>query len=68
MAGFKRVAVLGAGRSGLAAVQLLKGRGAGVFLSDRREISPRARGELEALGVAWEEGGHTERILENELI
>jgi UDP-N-acetylmuramoylalanine--D-glutamate ligase len=64
----KRVAVLGAGRSGLAAVRLLKEHGAGVFLSDHREIPSRAKEELEALDVTYEEGGHTSGILENELI
>lgn len=63
-----RVAVLGASRSGLAAVRLLKERGAEVFLSDHREISSRAKEELEALSVAYEEGGHTEQILANDLI
>jgi len=68
LGGFRRVAVLGAGRSGLAAVRLLEERGAGVFLSEQGEISLQTKGELEARSVAWEEGGHTTRILENELI
>jgi UDP-N-acetylmuramoylalanine--D-glutamate ligase len=62
------VAVLGAGRSGLAAARLLHKHGARVFLSDHRSLPPQAREELEALGIDYEEGGHTHRILESELI
>ncbi|MCR4403681.1 MAG: Mur ligase family protein [Candidatus Acetothermia bacterium] len=64
----KRVSVLGAGRSGLAAARLLYRQGARVLLSDHRSIPPQAREELEALGLDYEEGGHTERILDSELI
>ena len=64
----EKVAVLGAGRSGLAAARLLRSQGTRVFLSDHQEILPWAKEELQALGVAYEEGGHTERILENRLI
>ena len=70
MEGFKskRVAVLGAGRSGLAAARLLRGHRVEVFLSDHREISPHVKKELEALNTSYEEGGHTDRILRSELI
>lgn len=63
-----RVSIIGVGQSGLAAARLLGERGASLFLSDHREISPQKKERLETLGVAWEEGGHTERILEGELI
>lgn len=68
MKGSRCVAVLGAGRSGLAAARLLHKQGARVLLSDHRSLSPQAREELAALGIAHEEGGHTGRILESELI
>ncbi|MFQ6118065.1 MAG: UDP-N-acetylmuramoyl-L-alanine--D-glutamate ligase, partial [Candidatus Bipolaricaulia bacterium] len=64
----KRIVVLGAGRSGLAAAHLLSDHGARPFLSDRQEIPSQTKEELEALGAAYEEGGHTERILKSELI
>lgn len=63
-----RVAILGAGQSGLAAAHLLSGRGASLFLSDHREIPSHTKERLEALGATWEEGSHTEQILERELI
>ena len=54
----KRVTVVGAARSGIAAAELLVRRGARVTLSDAREEL--ADGErLRALGVALELGGHT---------
>jgi UDP-N-acetylmuramoylalanine--D-glutamate ligase len=68
LTGVKRVAVLGAGRSGLAVIRLLRGHGARAFLSDHREIPLRTKGELEALNTTYEEGGHTLRVLDGELI
>ncbi len=62
------VAILGAGRSGLAAARLLHENGLRPFLSDHRPIPPQAKEELEALGIAYEEGGHTEKILKSDLI
>lgn len=53
----KRVVVVGAARSGIAAAHLLVRRGASVTLSDIREELADA-GELEAGGIALELGGH----------
>ena len=53
----KRVVVVGAARSGVAAAKLLVRRGATVTLSDVRAELPESR-ELEADGVALELGGH----------
>ncbi len=66
----KRVSVIGASRSGLAVSALLKAKGANVFVS---EISPPeekkdALRELESLGVLFEFGGHSERILKSDFI
>lgn len=57
-------AVLGMGRSGLAAARLLARKGFKVLLSDER---PRkdlraAAGKLPA-GISWEGGGHSDRLL-----
>lgn len=57
----RRVTVLGAGASGLAAARLLARRGARVFLSERADLSEEVRQELDDLGVAYEAGGHTAR-------
>ncbi|MBI5239319.1 MAG: UDP-N-acetylmuramoyl-L-alanine--D-glutamate ligase [Elusimicrobia bacterium] len=60
----RTAAVLGLGKSGLAAVRLLKRKGFRVFVSDTR---PRAEvkaalGRL-ARAVSWEGGGHGPRVL-----
>lgn len=66
MAGFsvtgKRVTVAGAARSGIAAAELLAERGARVTLSDAASSleGSRQAGELAALGVDLELGGHVE--------
>ncbi|HIC96502.1 TPA: hypothetical protein EYP12_07760 [Candidatus Bipolaricaulota bacterium] len=64
----KSVAILGAGRSGLAAARLLHNQGKRVLLSDHRSIPPQVKGELRVHEIAYEEGGHTERVLDGELI
>lgn len=64
----KRVAVLGAARSGLAAARLLAARGAKVLLSEHGTVSAQARVHLTRIDVAIEEGGHTERIFESDFI
>ncbi|MCI2430655.1 UDP-N-acetylmuramoyl-L-alanine--D-glutamate ligase [Candidatus Acetothermia bacterium] len=60
-----RVAVLGAGRSGLAAAQLLRKIGADVFVSDGAPLSETARATLHDLNIPFEEGGHTHRALDS---
>jgi UDP-N-acetylmuramoylalanine--D-glutamate ligase len=55
----KRVTVVGAARSGIAAAELLAGRGASVTLTEVRADVPEAR-PLETLGVRLEFGGHRE--------
>jgi UDP-N-acetylmuramoylalanine--D-glutamate ligase len=66
----KAVSVIGAARSGVAVARLLARHGATVFVSD---AGPEATlGEqlsmLRALGAQVETGGHTERILEADLV
>ena len=56
----KRIVVVGAARSGIAAAELLKSRGADVTLTDTKiEIPDAAR--LEQVGVRLELGGHDPR-------
>lgn len=60
-----KLVVLGGGESGYGAAVLAKKAGIGVFVSDRGTIAERYRRALEAEGIEFEEGGHTEaRILE----
>ncbi len=63
-----RVTVLGAARSGLAAAELLRARGSEVFVSDTGRIASGAEATLSGQGVRWEDGGHTARCLEADLI
>ena len=60
----KKVTVVGAARSGLAAARMLAERGATVFLTELGDGSDAARAELDAAGVDYEFGGHTERALD----
>lgn len=62
-----RVTVLGAGSSGLAAVDALVARDARVFLSDAKRLSHQTA-ELDALGVGYEENGHTARALDADVL
>jgi UDP-N-acetylmuramoylalanine--D-glutamate ligase len=66
----KRYSVLGAGRSGLAAVRLLLRRRAKVFVSESasEEKMKQAADELRALQVDAEFGGHTHRVLDADII
>ncbi|MFH1943031.1 MAG: UDP-N-acetylmuramoyl-L-alanine--D-glutamate ligase [bacterium] len=62
----KRVTVLGAGRSGLAAARLMARKGVHAFLSEKAPKDER-RKEAEALseaGIPAEFGGHTDRVFE----
>ncbi len=64
----KKITILGAGRSGLAAATVLHELGAQLFVSDQSSLSPSARQKLSQLNIPFEEGGHTERALEAHLI
>lgn len=60
----EKITVLGAGRSGIAAVKLLNLKGVEVFLSDNNSINEDAENTLRTLGVQFEENGHTERAFD----
>ena len=64
----RKTAVLGGGRSGLAAVRLLRRLGAAVFLSDQGTLPLSALTTLRALGVAFEMGAHSDRALQSDLV
>ena len=62
-----RLVVLGAQESGVGAARLAQQRGHDVFVSDAGAIKPKYRDELNARGIAFEEGGHTAaRVLDAE--
>jgi UDP-N-acetylmuramoylalanine--D-glutamate ligase len=65
----KKIVVLGAARSGIAVAQLLKRRGAEVFISDTAPAENK-RTEIQALSAAnigFEFGGHSEKIYQADL-
>jgi UDP-N-acetylmuramoylalanine--D-glutamate ligase len=61
----KRISVLGMARSGLSCAKLLKKIGADVFVSDIKseELVSDQASQLRELGIAFETGGHTSKIL-----
>jgi UDP-N-acetylmuramoylalanine--D-glutamate ligase len=61
----QRFSIIGGARSGLAVAKLLKRRGAEVFLSDNapREKMVEAAADLSNLGIPFEFGSHTDRVL-----
>jgi len=62
----KKIAILGIARSGLAVAKLLKRHGAKIFLSDIKGEAELCESisELKKLGIEYETGGHTERVIE----
>lgn len=59
-----KVVVLGGGESGVGAALLAQANGYDVFLSDRGTLTDAYRTRLQAAGISFEEGQHTEdRIL-----
>jgi len=63
----KRVTVLGLARSGLASALALKKCGAVVFGSDSGAPAGEVLAALSAGGIAFETGGHTEKMLDADL-
>ncbi|MEA4810914.1 UDP-N-acetylmuramoyl-L-alanine--D-glutamate ligase [Macellibacteroides fermentans] len=59
----KKMVILGAGESGTGAAVLAKAKGYDVFVSDLSVIKPVYKEMMDALGIAWEEGQHTESIV-----
>ncbi|MEO6939490.1 MAG: UDP-N-acetylmuramoyl-L-alanine--D-glutamate ligase [Candidatus Kapaibacterium sp.] len=66
----KKFSILGAGRSGLAVARLLKKRRAKVFLSEQGKATNFAdvKQELEEIGVEYEFGENTHRVLDADAI
>ncbi len=56
----KKIAILGAGESGVGAAILAKSKGFDVWLSDVGSIKPQYRAMLEEHSIPFEQGGHTE--------
>jgi UDP-N-acetylmuramoylalanine--D-glutamate ligase len=61
----KRLVILGAGESGIGAAILGKQKGYNVFVSDGGAVKENYQCELDALGIEWEAGKHTEEKILN---
>ena len=61
----KRIVILGGGESGVGAAVLAKDKGFDVFLSDSGTLGPRYAAVLDAEGIPYEQGGHTEDLILN---
>ena len=64
----RKVTVLGAARSGMAAAELLSRSGASVFVSDAVKIDIAKQSRLDALGIGWEDCGHSEKVYDADFI
>ncbi len=64
----EKITVVGAGVSGKALAFWAKSQGAEVFVSDMKTIAPEARDSFREAAISWEEGGHTVRCCECDLM
>ncbi len=60
---YRKVAIIGAGESGIGAAILAQKHGMEVFVSDRGQISMAHKADLERYGIPYEEGQHSEARL-----
>jgi len=60
----RKISVVGAARSGVAAALLLRRHGAEVFVSEYGRIGGRERSLLDRHGIGYEEGGHGPEVRE----
>lgn len=68
---YRRISVVGAARSGIAAARLLKRKGYDVFLSDgsdESKINPIYVDDLRASEIDFELGGHTDKVYDTDLV
>lgn len=64
----KHIVVIGAARSGGAVAKLLHRHGADVFVTDRNAIAIPLKAQFEALGIPFEEKGHTQKAEEADFV
>ena len=64
----KRVTVVGAGRSGVAAAKLLARHGVEAFVTERGAEDPVAVASLNDAGIPFEYGGHSNRALDADIV
>ncbi len=64
----KRVGVLGGGETGLAVAGHLTKQGTSVFLSEKNSLEEEKREKLKKWGIAYEEGEHSNQLLDYDLL
>ena len=66
----KKISVIGAARSGVAAARLLQKHGGNVFVSDAGSASSlqSAVSELRSLSIGYELGKHSDRVLDSDIL
>ncbi len=65
----KKIAILGAGESGVGTAILAKKQGMEVWLSDMGQVKPHYQAMLNEHNIPWEQGGHTEtKILDADIV
>jgi UDP-N-acetylmuramoylalanine--D-glutamate ligase len=68
---YKKISVIGAARSGVAAARLLKNKGYEVFLSDgtdEAKINPKYVDEIKKSGIEYEFGSHSNKVYDTDLV
>jgi UDP-N-acetylmuramoylalanine--D-glutamate ligase len=68
---YRKISVIGAARSGIAAARLLKNKGYQVFLSDSNDektINPKFVEEIKKSGVEYEFGKHSDKVYDTDLV
>jgi UDP-N-acetylmuramoylalanine--D-glutamate ligase len=68
---YRKISVIGAARSGVAAARLLKNKGYEVFLSegtDEAKINPKYVDEIKKSGIQYEFGSHSDKVYDTDLV
>lgn len=68
---YKKISIIGAARSGVAAAKLFKKNSFDVFLSDstpEEKIEQKFKDEIKSEGIAYEFGGHSEKVYDCDLM
>ncbi len=65
---YDEIAVMGAGTTGQAVVDYLVEKGVNVFVTEKTELDPEARNSFRRKGVEFEEGKHSKRLLNSDMV
>jgi len=65
---YEEIAVIGFGATGQAVADFLVGKNVKVFVSERNRINPEIKANFQQKGIKFEEGSHSKRLLNSDLI